>query len=855
MDSLSIGHIERFLKENPDSKLVAATENGVNVLQIGQQDQERQQLALAAPDQNKPGIDPLVTAIVISELAKKEKEEREERAQAEINAEDKTIQQDETRQLAATVTNEQAKESVNPAANPNRYISAEDYLRSPEAQKEYLERTEKKVDAYLQKLEEQGKAREAVEREMKGRLATPAGAYVLGQELDLAEKKKEVDQTTDLKVTRAYHDQLEGRAKDILTVRQAFGEKVPELDSDTIKKNEISAKIDRLTDEIKTVTRENAKLENWDQEKLDAKLKSIDERAETLKHDQMKSLGLVEGEVKDKVEDKVEDKGPDKGPDEGPDKGQAEAEVEAEDEVKVEAVGKVVDEEEGEEEGEVEGEAFRKGETKQSATDVANTANGQENVASEEQEQNDPEKQQNLAETKAAGQDNLKDINQGANPVVSNSNSEARKESLDQTGQNVGAHLDPPKEEAPEEIAAVKSGVKGQQTTQAGAHDLGEEMDLAKKQKEVDKVTDLKVTRAYHDQLEGRAKDISTVRQAFGEKVPELDPATIKKNEISARIDRLADEVKTVTRKNAKLENWDQEKLDAKLKSIDESAETLKHDQMKSIAESMVKGQDLSKGETEQSAASVANTAKEQENVDELKSKGQESRKGETEQSAEAVANTANGQKNLASEEQEQKDLEVQQKLAESKAAGQDPQKDINQDANLAVSISGSEAQKESLDQTGQNVGDHLEPPKEEGKTPEITAVESGVKGQQTTQAGAQALGEETNPAEKPQEREKNEISNKIDGLTAQVKDQTLENAKAQNWSQEEIDAKMKDIDKAAEKLKQDQMKKFEDQGPSQSMYVLSPFSTFVPPDPSDAGSRRLMNRHRKQGFNAFALN
>jgi hypothetical protein len=110
-------------------------------------------------------------------------------------------------------------------------ISADDYIRSASARKEYRAQAEGRVNTYVAELRQSGMSAEQVakiEGGLQRKLDNPAQAYGLKEGLELRDLRKGVDQTSSIKDVRNYYAKQERVASDVLRVKQAFGANVRE---------------------------------------------------------------------------------------------------------------------------------------------------------------------------------------------------------------------------------------------------------------------------------------------------------------------------------------------------------------------------------------------------------------------------------------------------------------------------------------------------------------------------------------------------------------------------------------------------------------------------------------------------
>ena len=135
------------------------------------------------------------------------------------------------------------------AAVSNRTISADEYIKSPEAQKEYRVQAEERVKSYVSDLQQKGLPAEQVakiEENLHKKLDNPVSAYALKEGLDLRDMRKEADQTSSIKVVRDYYAGREQASSDISRVKEAFGESVKERTPEQTQRISAETSWDRL---------------------------------------------------------------------------------------------------------------------------------------------------------------------------------------------------------------------------------------------------------------------------------------------------------------------------------------------------------------------------------------------------------------------------------------------------------------------------------------------------------------------------------------------------------------------------------------------------------------------------------
>lgn len=174
-----------------------------------------------------------------------------------MTAEDTAITEANTEQLATQ--NSQVEIDSAPAIS-DRKISAAEYISIPEAREEYRAQTEQKLGDYLKQIA-------SIESEKMAMMEDPVQLYALGQQLDLSEMRKEVDQTDSVKVVQDYYNTKHDMARDLASVQKAFGQQI-ELDPDTIKRAEISERAAQSQDESMAQARMNIKFGYLEQDEF-----------------------------------------------------------------------------------------------------------------------------------------------------------------------------------------------------------------------------------------------------------------------------------------------------------------------------------------------------------------------------------------------------------------------------------------------------------------------------------------------------------------------------------------------------------------------------------------------------------
>jgi len=118
---------------------------------------------------------------------------------------------------------------ITPDRRPD--ISAQEYIKNPEARKEVRAQAEERIKAYAGELRQKGFSEELVskvENNLQRKLDNPAAAYGIKEGFDLRDKKKQADTLTSRKDQEEYCDKKERFLTDIRTVKKAFGADIKE---------------------------------------------------------------------------------------------------------------------------------------------------------------------------------------------------------------------------------------------------------------------------------------------------------------------------------------------------------------------------------------------------------------------------------------------------------------------------------------------------------------------------------------------------------------------------------------------------------------------------------------------------
>ncbi|NTU49795.1 MAG: hypothetical protein HGA87_02700 [Desulfobulbaceae bacterium] len=139
------------------------------------------------------------------------------------------IEQKDLRSIEEQKGSSEIARSVLPNRRP--HISAQEYIKNPEARKEVRAQAEERIKAYADELRQKGVSEERIskiESNLQSKLGNPATAYGIKEAFDLRDHRKQADASLSRKDQETFCDKRESFMTDIRTVKKAFGADIKE---------------------------------------------------------------------------------------------------------------------------------------------------------------------------------------------------------------------------------------------------------------------------------------------------------------------------------------------------------------------------------------------------------------------------------------------------------------------------------------------------------------------------------------------------------------------------------------------------------------------------------------------------